>query len=189
VKGGGLVDFKTTFAGQASREMLGDAGNFAYYAIGQGYIPTMVLDVAAGGYGLYGVSVGQLGKCRSDVYTTRYAFDWHRTNLTFVAGVLISNSSSGSSTSANFSQANQFYSINVDHAWRLPGADCVPRSRDDQTPISPKVRDSALAGYAFGRREYGIARPLPETPPYVRDVRAHSGWRSYKLPGINTYFI
>jgi hypothetical protein len=64
-------------------------------------------------------------KCASTPTRVTYPFNWYRTNLTFVAGVLISNSSSGSSTNANFSQANQFYSFNVDHSWRLPGVNCV----------------------------------------------------------------
>jgi hypothetical protein len=59
VAGGGQIDFKTTFAGQASREMLGDAGNFAYYAIGQGFIPNTVLDMGAGFYGIYGAITGR----------------------------------------------------------------------------------------------------------------------------------
>ncbi len=55
---GGQIDFKNNFAGKAPRELLGNAGNFAYYAIGAGYIPTTALDLGAGGYGLYGVAKG-----------------------------------------------------------------------------------------------------------------------------------
>jgi RHS repeat-associated protein len=58
-KGGGPIDFKTTFAGQASRQTLGDAGNFAYYAIGSGLLSNTVLDLGAGAYGLYGAAVGR----------------------------------------------------------------------------------------------------------------------------------
>jgi len=58
-KGGGPIDFKNIFAGQASRELLANAGNFAYYAIGEGYIPTTALDLGAGAYGLYGAAVGR----------------------------------------------------------------------------------------------------------------------------------
>ncbi len=66
----------------------------------------------------------QYAKCSSQPQRVTYPFEFHRTNLTFVAGVLISNSSA-TAGSANFSQANQFYSFNADHAWRLPGYDCV----------------------------------------------------------------
>jgi hypothetical protein len=58
VRPGGQIDFKMIFTGQASHEMLGDAGNFAYYAIGEGYIPDTALDLGAGAYGVYGVLVG-----------------------------------------------------------------------------------------------------------------------------------
>lgn len=48
----GVVDFKNNFAGQAPSNFLGDAGNFAYYAIGSGFLPDWVLDLGAGGYGV-----------------------------------------------------------------------------------------------------------------------------------------
>jgi hypothetical protein len=67
----------------------------------------------------------QTAYCASTPLRVTYPFDFYRTNLSFVAGVLISNSSSSSATSANFSQANQFYAFNADHAWRLPGYDCI----------------------------------------------------------------
>lgn len=69
--------------------------------------------------------LSQFDHCASAPRRVTYPFDFYRTNISFVAGVLISNSSSSSSTSANFSQANQFYAFNADHAWRLPGYDCV----------------------------------------------------------------
>src|SRR6185369_6262254 len=39
----GPIDFKNTFKGQADPELLGSAGNFAYYAIGSGNIPARSL--------------------------------------------------------------------------------------------------------------------------------------------------
>jgi len=64
-------------------------------------------------------------RCGSEPRKVTYPFDFFRTNLTFVAGVLLSNSSAGSTTNANFSQANQFYAFGADHAWRMPGYDCI----------------------------------------------------------------
>lgn len=71
----------------------------------------------------------QTTHCASTPLRVTYPFDFFRTNLSVVAGVLISNSSASSATSANFSQANQFYAFNADHAWRLPGYDCVALSK------------------------------------------------------------
>ncbi len=100
----------------------------------------------------------QYRKCASPTQRVRYAFDWHRTNLNFVAGVLISNSSYTSASSANFSQANQFYAFNLDRAWQLPGVDCV-----DGKPFgSDRYKGHCQAG-----------RP---------------GWHASRAPGINTYF-
>jgi hypothetical protein len=67
----------------------------------------------------------QQSHCASTPMQVKYPFEFYRTNLTFVAGVLLSNSSASSATNANFSQANQFYAFNADHAWRLPGYDCI----------------------------------------------------------------
>jgi len=69
--------------------------------------------------------VEEAAVCASTPIKVSYPFNFYRTNLTFVAGVLLSNSGSSSSTNANFSQANQFYAFNADHAWRAPGYDCV----------------------------------------------------------------
>lgn len=105
-------------------------------------------------------------KCASKTVKVTYPFDWHRINLTFVAGVLISNSAKTSTSDANFSQANQFYAFNADRAWRLPGVDCVGGHEG-------KDRHSAN-GFAFGRKEYGPCSGV--------------GWQASRLPGINTYF-
>ncbi len=109
-------------------------------------------------------------KCASEPQKVRYMFDWDRTNLTFVAGVLISNSSASSATNANFSQANAFLALNLDRAWRLPGVDFVH-------------------GYPFGQR----GSPLPNAPPGTyREPRNFDenkeGWHASGWPGINTFF-
>jgi RHS repeat-associated protein len=52
VGGGSSIDFKNTMAGQAPIELLGNAGNFAYYAIGSGYFSAGILDMGAGGYAI-----------------------------------------------------------------------------------------------------------------------------------------
>ncbi len=44
VRPGGPTDFKNLFRGQANAAFLGQAGNFAYYAIGSGYLPNLELD-------------------------------------------------------------------------------------------------------------------------------------------------
>jgi len=49
---GSPLDFKTTMKGQASQELLGNAGNFAYYAIGAGYFSSAILDSGAGYYAI-----------------------------------------------------------------------------------------------------------------------------------------
>ena len=50
VRPGGPTDFKNIFKGQAQAPFLGYAGNFAYYAIGSGYLPNSELDAGAGAY-------------------------------------------------------------------------------------------------------------------------------------------
>lgn len=50
---------------------------------------------------------------------------WHRTNLYFAAGVLLSNTSSSSQANANFSQANTFLGLDLARTWRLPATKCV----------------------------------------------------------------
>ena len=50
VKPNGPIDFKNTFKGQAPGNILGQAGNFAYYAIGSGLLPNIELDLGAGAY-------------------------------------------------------------------------------------------------------------------------------------------
>lgn len=96
--------------------------------------------------------------CASKPIQVTYPFDFYRTNLTFVAGVLLSNSSASSQGSANFSQANQFYAFNADHAWRTPGYDCI-------------------AGKKWGNGLYGSC-PDPST----------NRWHADPLPGISTFF-
>jgi hypothetical protein len=51
VKPNGPIDFKKGQSGQTFVQM-GLAGNFAYYAIGEGYISPSVLDAGAGAYAL-----------------------------------------------------------------------------------------------------------------------------------------
>lgn len=71
-KSGGPIDFKRTFRGQANATMLGQAGNFAYFAIGSGILPTMELDAMAGGYAIYSFVFGS--KKFSDL-TPRFGMD------------------------------------------------------------------------------------------------------------------
>lgn len=54
----GPTDFKNNFSGQANAAFLGQAGNFAYYAIGSGYLPNSLLDAGAGGYALFSATFG-----------------------------------------------------------------------------------------------------------------------------------
>jgi RHS repeat-associated protein len=53
----GPIDFKNIFKGD--REVLGSYGNFAYYAIGVGIIPTPTMDFGAGLYGVVSAIVGK----------------------------------------------------------------------------------------------------------------------------------
>lgn len=55
----GPIDFKNTFRGQANAAMLGQAGNFAYYAIGSGILPNFELDAGAGAYAIYSAVLGR----------------------------------------------------------------------------------------------------------------------------------
>ena len=55
----GPIDFKNNLRGQGNARTLGDAGNFAYYATGSGYIPNTLLDIGAGAYALYSAARGQ----------------------------------------------------------------------------------------------------------------------------------
>jgi RHS repeat-associated protein len=57
-KSHGPIDFKNSYKGQANATMLGQAGNFAYYAIGSGFLPSRELDIGAGLYGLYSAIFG-----------------------------------------------------------------------------------------------------------------------------------
>jgi RHS repeat-associated protein len=59
VKGGGPIDFKNIFKGQGDPTVLGEAGNFAYYAIGSGLLPDIELNAGATIYGIYAVATGQ----------------------------------------------------------------------------------------------------------------------------------
>ncbi|HEY6408939.1 MAG TPA: RHS repeat-associated core domain-containing protein, partial [Ktedonobacteraceae bacterium] len=58
-KSNGPIDFKKTFSGQANGVFLGQAGNFAYYAIGSGILPNLELDAGAGAYALYSAALGR----------------------------------------------------------------------------------------------------------------------------------
>jgi RHS repeat-associated protein len=48
----GPIDFKNIFKHQAKASFLGDAGNFTYYAIGSGFLPTTELDAGASLYAI-----------------------------------------------------------------------------------------------------------------------------------------
>jgi hypothetical protein len=48
----GPIDFKNNFRTQGNGTTLGLAGNFAYYAIGSGFLPNFELDAGAGAYGI-----------------------------------------------------------------------------------------------------------------------------------------
>lgn len=100
----------------------------------------------------------EMNSCASKPMRVKYPFEFYRTNLTFVAGVLLSNSSASNSTNANFSQANQFYAFNADHAWALPGADYICGNRWGQ----------------FTRRQQCNERS--------------NAWQADKMPGISTFF-
>ncbi len=55
----GPIDFKNGFRGKADSAFLGQAGNFAYYAIGFGYLPNRVLDAGAALYAVISAVRGQ----------------------------------------------------------------------------------------------------------------------------------
>jgi RHS repeat-associated protein len=58
----GQIDFKNGAAGNsvlASRAVLGQAGNFSYYAIGSGYLSPSLLDTGAGAYAITSVLLGK----------------------------------------------------------------------------------------------------------------------------------
>lgn len=54
----GPVDFKNNLRGQADSDFLGRAGNFAYYAIGSGFIPDGFLDFGAAAYAVGAALIG-----------------------------------------------------------------------------------------------------------------------------------
>jgi hypothetical protein len=53
------IEFKNIFRGQADAKMLGQAGNFAYYAIGSGFLSNTELDFGAAAYAFYSALIGQ----------------------------------------------------------------------------------------------------------------------------------
>lgn len=55
----GPMDFKNRFKGQADAVELGRAGNFAYYATGDGFVPRGLLDFGARGYAQTMKAMGQ----------------------------------------------------------------------------------------------------------------------------------
>jgi hypothetical protein len=57
----GPIDFKNRFAGRANDELLGNAGNFSYYAIGSDLLPDLILDLGAAGYGIKQATLRSLG--------------------------------------------------------------------------------------------------------------------------------
>lgn len=48
----GPIDFKNNFQGQGDPKFLADEGNFAFYAVGSGFLPNKTLDALAGTYAL-----------------------------------------------------------------------------------------------------------------------------------------
>jgi hypothetical protein len=64
-RSGGVMDFKNNFRGKEDATKLGKAGNFAYYAVGDGFFPRGLLDFGAAGYALWQLATGQ--KVPSDI--------------------------------------------------------------------------------------------------------------------------
>ncbi|MBS0574841.1 MAG: hypothetical protein JSS45_00210, partial [Proteobacteria bacterium] len=58
-KSNGPIDFKNTFRGRGDATQLGQAGNFAYYAIGVGALTAQELDMGAGAYAILSAIKGQ----------------------------------------------------------------------------------------------------------------------------------
>ena len=54
----GPIDFKNNFSGSGNAQSLGNAGNFAYYAIGTGFLSNSLLDFGASAYALQQVLSG-----------------------------------------------------------------------------------------------------------------------------------
>jgi hypothetical protein len=48
----GPIDFKNNFKGQADANLLGQAGNFAFYAIGSGFVSNLELNIGASSYAI-----------------------------------------------------------------------------------------------------------------------------------------
>jgi hypothetical protein len=68
---GGPMDFKNRFrGGKEDAGTLGRAGNFAYYAIGDGFVPRGLLDFGAAGYALWQRATG--GKTSSDITLPKF---------------------------------------------------------------------------------------------------------------------
>ena len=56
----GQIDFKNGAAGRGGNgAILGQAGNFAYYAIGSGYLSPTTLNAGAGAYGIVSALLGR----------------------------------------------------------------------------------------------------------------------------------
>jgi len=104
-------------------------------------------------------AIADYGKCASVRLEVPSAFTFYRTNVTFAAGLVISNNSSGSVASSNFSQANQFYALNLDRAWKLPGTDCAT--------LSAAGKDQEKCG----------CKDAPKDE-----------WKGSGFPGINSFF-
>jgi hypothetical protein len=70
-RSGGPIDFKNQFQGKTEQEAdkLGRAGNFAYYAVGDGIVPRGLLDFGAAGYALWQLATGR--KKSSDITLPR----------------------------------------------------------------------------------------------------------------------
>jgi len=55
----GPIDFKNNFKGEGDAKFLGQAGNFAFYAIGSGYLPNWELDAGASAYSVLSATFGR----------------------------------------------------------------------------------------------------------------------------------
>jgi hypothetical protein len=77
-------------------------------------------------YPAHSLTAQQMQACQSNISEVQGALDWGRVHADFTAGILLSNDSTNAQTgsttagSGNFSQAHQFYALNVEKVWALP---------------------------------------------------------------------
>jgi hypothetical protein len=94
--------------------------------------------------------------------------DWGRVHADFIGGLLISNDSAGGASSdttvtGNFSQAHQFYALNAEKVWSLPGCYLRVSAKDAGTDVDQC--------YDWTRQRYDDAHR----------------WQ-HLWPGVSTYF-